>query len=63
MVTQIYLPDLFQISSLSMIEMFVVAFAQNDVVLDDDILGRRKISFQPFEKQRNKSISFYFKRI
>ena len=37
--------------------MFVV-FAQNDVVLDDDILGRRKISFQPFEKQRNKSISF-----
>ena len=43
--------------------MFALAFAQNDVVLDDDILGRRKISFQPFEKQRNKSISFLFKRI
>ena len=39
--------------------MFVVAFAQNDVVLDDDILGRRKISFQPFEKNREK-VDFFF---
>ena len=59
MVSQISLPDLFQISSLSRIEMFVVAFAQNDVVLDDDILGRRKISFQPFEKNREK-VDFFF---
>ena len=41
--------------------MFAAVFAQNGALLDDDILGTRKISFQPFlfiEKKRNKVMKF-----
>ena len=57
-------PSSFRNNTISVsVIMFVVASAQNDLVVVDDILERTKISFQPFEKQRNKSISFLFKRI
>ena len=43
--------------------MIAAVFAQNGVLLDGDIHGMRKISFQPFlfnEKKRNKVMKFKF---
>ena len=56
MAFEIPLPDLFQIFSLLRFEMIAAVFAQNGVLLDDDILGTRKISFQPFYSMKRREI-------
>ena len=39
--------------------MFAAVFAQNGVLLDDDILGTRKISFQPFYSMKRREIRLW----
>ena len=39
--------------------MIAAVFAQNGVLLDDDILGTRKISFQPFYSMKRREIRLW----
>ena len=43
--------------------MIAAVFAQNGVLLDDDILGTRKISFQPFYSMKRREIRLWKRNI